>query len=422
MKHVHLVLTVCGIMAFQALQSQTLLINFTGSGLSTNVTTVHCTNLDRDSTVTLLGADTLHLVQSIGMEENTKGIEEGSLRIFPNPVVGDYQFEFMNPAFQQVLIKIVDVEGKTLVREGLALQEGLQCFRAGGLKEGMYFLHVSTATNDLTGRVVVMGSNSGTPYISFSQGFSKGLPTGRIEGGKGKAILPYSPGERILFRGISGNYSRVLTLVATQSQAVDFNFVACTDGNGTHYPVVTIGTQTWMAKNLKATKYNNATVIPKVTEANAWTSFTTPAYCWYDNDSATYSEPYGALYKWYVVAAGNLCPTGWHVPLQSEWTTLKTFLGVDTLIGGLLKETGLLHWDSLNTGGSNATGFTAIPGGMRYIGNGNYQDKGHFGYFWAGNDYSASFAYSYSLAYNSTKITSGGNNKGNGFSVRCVKD
>ena len=117
-----------------------------------------------------------------------------------------------------------------------------------------------------------------------------------------------------------------------------------TDDDGNVYHSVTIGTQVWMVENLKTTKYNDGTSIPLVTDATDWHNLLTPGYCWNNNDEATYKATYGALYNWYTVNTGNLCPTGWHVPGDAEWTTLTTYLGGEDVAGGKLKEVGITHW------------------------------------------------------------------------------
>ena len=115
-----------------------------------------------------------------------------------------------------------------------------------------------------------------------------------------------------------------------------------TDVEGNVYKTIQIGPQTWMAENLKATKYNNSTAIPLVTDNTAWAALLTPGHCWYDNDETTYKNIYGALYNWYAVDTSILCPTGWHVPSDAEWTTLTTNVGGESAAGNRMK---------LNTGG-----------------------------------------------------------------------
>lgn len=109
-----------------------------------------------------------------------------------------------------------------------------------------------------------------------------------------------------------------------------------TDIDGNVYNTVEIGTQQWMAENLKVTS-NEGTAIPLVTDGIGWNNLTTPGYCWYNNDNTTYGDVYGALYNWYGVNAGNFCPVGWHVPTDAEWTVLNDYLGGSSVAGGKLK-------------------------------------------------------------------------------------
>src|ERR1035437_4904310 len=129
-------------------------------------------------------------------------------------------------------------------------------------------------------------------------------------------------------------------------------------------PSVTICTQSWMLKNLDVSTYRNGDLIPEVTDGSAWSALTAGAWCWYNNDSATNASTYGKLYNWYAVNdPRGLAPTGWHVPSDAEWTTLSTCLGGNAVAGGAMKETGTTHWTSPNTGATNSSGFTGLPGG-----------------------------------------------------------
>ena len=136
------------------------------------------------------------------------------------------------------------------------------------------------------------------------------------------------------------------------------------DIDGNKYKTVKIGNQIWLSENLKATTYNDGTAIPLVKSYDAWAELSTPAYCWYNNDS-TNKEVYGALYNWYAVNTKKLCPEGWHVPSDEEWTELRTYLGENGNAGLVLKESGTSHWKSPNSDASNTTGFTGLPGGYR---------------------------------------------------------
>jgi uncharacterized protein (TIGR02145 family) len=193
-----------------------------------------------------------------------------------------------------------------------------------------------------------------------------------------------------------------------------------TDADGNVYHTVKIGTQTWMVENLKTTKLNDGTAIPLVTDNAAWTALITPGYCWNNNNIAN-KAAYGGLYNWYTVNTGKLAPAGWHVPSDAEWTTLATYLGGLTVAGGKLKEAGLAHWQTPNTGATNETGFTALPSGYRPT-SGAFYNTGTFGTFWsstANDATSGLFRYVY---YQGADMVRKVDAKAYGFSVRCLRD
>jgi len=192
-----------------------------------------------------------------------------------------------------------------------------------------------------------------------------------------------------------------------------------TDVDGNIYKTVKIGTQWWMAENLKTTKYNDGISIPLVT-ADTFSNLTTPGYCWYNNDAATYKNTYGALYNWYAVNTGKLAPSGWHVPTDAEWTILTNLLGGDSIAGGKMKEAGITHWLSPNTGANNSSGFSGLPGGARYH-FGMFLYVGREGSWWSATEWSLSYAWLLYLSYNNPvalHVVTG--DKYRGVSVRCV--
>jgi uncharacterized protein (TIGR02145 family) len=195
-----------------------------------------------------------------------------------------------------------------------------------------------------------------------------------------------------------------------------------TDEDGNVYTSVTIGTQVWMVENLKTTKLNDGAAITYVTDGSAWNVYTTSAYCFYNGD-ANNKSVYGALYNWYAVSTGKLCPTGWHVPSFDELDALGIFLGYE---GGKLKEVGTSHWASPNGAATNETGFTALPGGMcsGYASPWDFRSIGESGYWWTTTDFSTN-GYSYHtlflMSLNST-FNESNNIKADGLSVRCIKN
>lgn len=194
------------------------------------------------------------------------------------------------------------------------------------------------------------------------------------------------------------------------------DFVKDIDGNS--YDIIRIGNQWWMAENLKTTTYNDGTTIPNVSNDSEWKFLNTPAYCWYDNNISN-KETYGALYNWYTVNTNKLCPEGWHIPTNEEWLILINYLGGSDLAGGKLKETGTTHWKSPNTGATNSSGFTALPGGYR---DDFFKSLGEGARFWSATESSANTATIKSLGYGHEVIASGQFYKNNGFSIRCIKN
>ena len=205
------------------------------------------------------------------------------------------------------------------------------------------------------------------------------------------------------------------------SNQVSFTTDQLIDEDGNAYTTVYIGTQLWMVENLYTTSYNTGDPIPEVTDNTAWGALVTGGYCWYDNDEATYSDPYGALYNWYAVNTGDLCPDGWHVPTDADWTALSDYLGGEAVAGGELKETGTTHWLATNVGATNSTGFTALPGGLR-------DDTGNFAYIGQYGNYASSTLFDSThwitrqLSFANAELNSGNRNLANGYSIRCIKD
>jgi len=137
-----------------------------------------------------------------------------------------------------------------------------------------------------------------------------------------------------------------------------------TDIDGNVYQTVSIGTQVWMKENLKVTRYRNGDIITPTNPATLDISGeSAPKYQWAYNGDEGNVAVYGRLYTWYAATdLRNVCPSGWHLPTDTEWTTLTTFLGGFKVAGGKLKETGSAHWQSPSTGATNQSGFTALPG------------------------------------------------------------
>jgi uncharacterized protein (TIGR02145 family) len=207
-----------------------------------------------------------------------------------------------------------------------------------------------------------------------------------------------------------------------------------TDVDGNIYNIITIGSQVWMAENLKTTKYIDGTEIPNVTNSNSWGGLSTGGYSNYNNDISNV-EAYGRLYNWYAVNdSRKICPTGWHVSSDNEWKILEMYLGMSQAQadlsnsergineGGKLKEAGTLHWLSPNTGANNSSGFTALPGMYR-------NEIGVFatpanggGFWWTSSMNNSTSSFYHAVQYNVSTVWRFYHPLTSGFSVRCIKD
>ncbi len=242
--------------------------------------------------------------------------------------------------------------------------------------------------------------------------------------------------------GLNANTTYYVRAYATNSEGTGYGDIisfttvstTLTDIDGNTYQTIQIGNQIWMAENLQVTHYRNGDAIPNVTIASEWVYFSSAAYCAYDNNESN-ADTYGYLYNWYVVYdSRNIAPEGWHVPTDEEWKELEMYLGMsqseadDTgwrgTIGGKLRESGTTHWDSPNTGATNESGFSALPGGIRDYFDGSFNCMGYYATFWSATAVSAD----YDAWYRGLDEDTTGNIcrdyfcRRYGFSVRLVRD
>jgi len=244
---------------------------------------------------------------------------------------------------------------------------------------------------------------------------------------------------------VTGNEIETYTqhvIISTQSVIIDVTVVrkisSMTDIDGNIYPTIKIGNQWWMAENLKVTHYRNGEVIKQITGTKEWSVISDGAYCNYENN-ANYVDTYGRLYNWYAVMSTNgLAPEGWHIPSDEEWKEMEMYLGMSRAeadaygwrganVGGKLKATGIIgvgngQWFPPNTGATNESQFTALPGGFR-------NDAGYFFYlgyaaafFWSSTEDTNGSPLSRVLEYNHSDISRTHYSKNHGLSIRCIRD
>lgn len=197
-----------------------------------------------------------------------------------------------------------------------------------------------------------------------------------------------------------------------------------TDIDGNVYTTTVIGAQEWITRNLRTTRYNDGSPIAHVADNSAWALLSTPAFCWYNNAPATYGSAYGALYNWYSVSTSsnggkNLCPEGWRVPTNQDWTTLAEYVGGTTVAGTKLKADSGWYEEG---NGTDDYGFSALPGGFRYWADGRFFDAGNLGIWWSSTEADSILAWNLDMVYTHGSINQLSVNKNYGFSIRCVKN
>ena len=415
---------ILAIFSVLTLNAQNYQITFSGTGASTTVSTVKVENLNTGTSLTLNGSDILRLTIATAVN-SPKDNQSSDLRIYPNPMTDYTTLEIFPPLSGNAVIEVSEMTGKSVYKIQNYLGALKQSFKLTGLKTGIYVVNIKGNGYQLSGKLVSNGNSNGAISIEKNNSIAQSVDIKKSEKENKSSLatvdMLYATGNRLKFTGISGNYSTVKTDIPASDKTITFNFIACTDGDNNNYPSVTIGSQVWMAVNLKTTKYNLGNVITPVTDNTAWSTNTTGAYCNYSNTLAN-SDIYGRLYNWYVVASTNslkVCPTGWHVPTDGEWTTLSTSLGGEIVAGGKLKETTTTHWSSPNTDATNETGFTALPGGYRDV-SGSFGLVGTYSFWWSSSISGTTYAWYRYLVNSNGSIAGGDNDQKAGFYVRCL--
>lgn len=189
------------------------------------------------------------------------------------------------------------------------------------------------------------------------------------------------------------------------------------DVEGNAYPTVKIGTQTWMAENLRTSKYNDSTDIFYKSVRTLQKNI--PYFYWYLADKDKYKYPYGGLYNWWAVNTGKLCPCGWHIPDETEWDILGSYLGGNKIAGGRMKDVTSGLWKEPNTGATNESGFNALPGGYCTR---TFYFMGKKGFWWSSTDGGDVLTWYRTIDYDGAALLKNYFGKKFGLSVRCIKD
>lgn len=422
-------------------------ISFAGSGAAATVSTVRVENLTSGALLLVSGSDILHLTSIVTSVNPSVNNQFSKIKIYPNPMTDFSTLEINPPEAGDATISIYSTTGILMARVHSFLEKSVHEFRLSGLKSGSYLVTIQGKSYQFSGKILCISKSAGTiaiQNIDGNQAYSENEFKKISKASAATVDMYYTEGDRLKFTGLAGNFGTVITDIPLSDKTMSFDFIPCTDGDGNNYEVVQIGDQVWMAENLRTGKYNDGTPIRKVTDSTEWGTLgyntdtgyvITGAYCWYNNDSTANNSDYGRLYNFGTVMTGKLCPAGWHIPRLSEWQTLcdpykitpdSVYPDQTKKRGVELMETGTDHWNEPL--GTNETGFTALPGGLRTSGSTDtvrYSDIGEYAYFYSLRASFENSAYFQMIPYtinfgntpNSRMVT-----WNYGLSIRCVKN
>ena len=392
-------------------------ISFAGSGASTLVESVLVQNITKGSTIIVPSGNSLQLTDAPNAIEQLNANDE-AIKIYSNLEEGKSTMSFYAKQAGKTQINAYSIDGQRAASLNTNLQEGKNSFQLSFAK-GTYVLQVIGNGYSYTAKLISQSKSDNKTEIIY-------LETGKTNSNAPKkskssvTTMFYSSGDRLIYKGSSGNLTTIVADVPTNSKSIDFYFFECKDVDGNYYPIVKIGSQIWMAENLKTSKYRNNVAITDKTNLSSWEFLSSEAYSNYNSESHT--AYYGKLYNWYAIKNHNgLAPLGWHISTDDDWMSLTNFLGGTNSAGNKLKESTSLHWISNNTATTNETGFTALPGGIRQTDD-LMSLIGIQGFWWTSSEgYDINYAWCRSLYSQFISISRQNQQKFLGLSVRCVK-
>ena len=415
------------ILTIVRINAQNYQISFAGTGTSNSIDSVKIENISQCTDTSIAGNNILNLSSNTGISENN--ILDNVLNVYPNPIVNTCLIGFNASSQGNTTIELDDITGKKIIQLTELLQEGHHVYCLSGVSTGVYFLKVQSANYSYSSKIISLNAESGIAainHVSIASNTDKKMAV-KLKGVQGVTTInmQYNTGDTLKITGKSDNNRTIIMLKPTQSQKVTFTFVNCADADSNHYAVVQIGTQLWMEQNLKTTKYRDGSSLTNPQDSATWRNTTLGGYCDYHNQ-ASEGTTYGHLYNYYAVSdVRNIAPVGWHIPSDSEWTVLSTYVGGDIRAGRMLKESCNTRWQFLaDSCGINHFGFTALCANYRVttgawsLAPNNNHDCG----FWTSTIFSNGFTWARMLRWCYGDLWKGPAMYNTGYCIRCVKD
>ncbi|MDA3910620.1 MAG: FISUMP domain-containing protein [Bacteroidales bacterium] len=404
------------------------------------VDSVQVENITQQKSITVNGDDTLHLVDVV----NTIDLHttENNFSVYPNPAYSEIMVEFWSELAGDAQLSVYDLAGRKIISKSVSAFAGLNAYSLSGLNRGTFVLSVKTNNHTYAETLNFTGNNASEIQIAQVQNRESKIASHQ-KSIKSAALVDwqYDENDVLIFTAWGEGYSRIYVYKITDDYQLTVFFEDCMDTDGNKYTVVEIAGTMWMAENLKTSKYNNNVPIPNIPDQATWIDLTTGGRCYCDYDSVTYASIYGALYNFEAVNAGNLCPTGWHVPSNTEFEDMIIALqnngyNYDGSVDGDNDYTtnnktakalcSTSSWKSTTTEGApgnedypsyrNRSGFSVLAAGE----NAAFEEED--AKFWSSTELGPDNVASLDLCYFVEDAQLGSSVKISGLSVRCVKD
>ncbi len=396
-------------------------ITFSGSGATSSAGDVLVENLTQGTSVTVPLGNKLYLYDTMATQTDQPGMENDNIVIYPNGTLGNNILSFYSKQAGNTQVNVYGIDGRMVVDINQQLQVGQNSFRLS-LKKGAYIVQVIGSGYSYSTKMLNPNGTDINSSIEYSGNEKRTeiIPQ-KIKSDAGITSMLYYAHDQLLFKAVSGNYSTIIPDIPYENKNVNFNFIACQDADGNNYSVVTIGSQTWMAENLKTTKYRTGDNVPNVTDDTNWSVLFSGAWC--DNaNNPLIGARFGHFYNFAsVYDPRNIAPVGWHVATDNEWSTLSMYLGGENVAGGKLKETGTTNWTYPNAGSTNESGFTALAAGGRSY-DGTFGQPGYGSGWWSSTPIDMTTAWGWKVVFNDATMLKYPTPMSIGVSVRCVKD
>ena len=350
-------------------------------------------------------------IYSLKFIDNNSLSESSPITIYPNPARDNLNVDFFNSLSNPVLIRVINFSGQISAKYENIAEAGSYTLRIKGLSPGLYFVNISIAKTQYVSKVLVIEGSFSKPTVELELN-SKAQPNIPE-----LPIIKFVPGDSFLATAKLGKQVTRKRITPTFSQNIEFDFTPCIDFDGNVYPTVEIGSQLWMAANLKTTTFQNGEKIEQIKSNSKWKNTKNTGYCTYDN--VENEQENGFLYNGYAVFdERRICPQGWRVPTDEDWATLLNALNNGDYSG---EESQMLVNKHKWGRGNDIYGFAAKPEGMRYAHNGKFGHKNTHTRWWTSSKSDAISAWNRYINIDQNYLGRGKYSLNYGYSVRCIK-